>query len=55
MKQSQEIVSAVGEQLEILIIIVGQGPRTFSVTKLVHDRNRKRTYQSVNTENNHSA
>lgn len=47
MKQSQEIVSVVGEQLEILIIVgtPGQGPRTFAVTKLIHDRNRNRTCQ----------
>jgi hypothetical protein len=47
MKQSEEIVSAVGEQLEILIIVgtPGQGPRTFSVAKLDRDRNRDCTYQ----------
>ena len=47
MKYSQEIVSAVREKLEILIIVgtPGQGPRTFSVANLVRDRNRNCTYR----------
>jgi hypothetical protein len=57
MKQSQEIVSAVGET-NILIIVgtPGQGPRTFSVAKF--DRSHISVIvriKSVNTESNHSA
>ena len=46
MKQSQEIVSAVGET-NILIIVgtPGQGPRTFSVAKFDRSHIRNCTYQ----------